>query len=181
MMLAYVVDRENRIVSIDGPWDEFARANDAPGLTRESVIGRPLFDYVAGTETRELVGLLLERARKGPVLPVPFRCDSPSRRRFLRLDLRGDPSGSVRCESILEREEERPARTLLDAAAARGEGMVVLCSWCKKVRLGKDRWVEVDEAVDTLQLFEQPTPPHLSHGICEACGEAVRKSWGREP
>ena len=51
-MLSYTVDPGDRIVAIDGAWDEFAARNGAPGLTRESVTGRPLFDYVAGREPR---------------------------------------------------------------------------------------------------------------------------------
>ena len=176
--LAYTVDSLDRIIAIEGPWDEFARANGAPGLTRASVLGRSLFDYVDGIEAAELSALLFERARKNSsVSPIPFRCDSPTRRRFLHLALRADTQGHVRCESTLEREEERAFQSLLDAGTSREGGFVVICSWCKKVRLPDDRWVEIEEAAAPLGLFGPP--PQISHGVCEPCLEMVRTSWRR--
>jgi hypothetical protein len=53
----------DRIVAIDRACDEFAARNGAPELTRESVTGRPLFEYVSGRETQEIVRLLFARAR----------------------------------------------------------------------------------------------------------------------
>ncbi len=176
MTLTYVLDRDNRVVSIEGPWDEFARANGAPGLTRQRVIGALLLDFVTGSAARELVGRLFEIARMGPVRPLPFRCDSPSRRRFLRLELRAQPDSALRCDSILEREEERAFQPLLDPTSPRGAELVVVCSWCKKVRLEGGRWAEIDEAAAPLQLFSRPEMPAVSHGVCEPCAEAVRKA-----
>ena len=175
--LAYTVDSLDRIIAIDGPWDEFARANGAPALTRDSVLGRSLFDYVDGVEAAELTALLFERARKGSVAPIPFRCDSPTHRRFLSLALRADARGQVRCESTLEREEERAFQPLLDAAAERRGDIVVICSWCKKVRLPAGAWVEVEEAAAPLRLFGPS--PQISHGVCEPCMERIRASWQR--
>ncbi len=175
MKLAYTVDSLDRIIAIDGPWDEFARANGAPALTRGNVLGRSLFDYIDGIEAAELSALLLERARKSSVAPIPFRGDSPTHRRFLSLALRADPKGRVHCESTIEREEERAFQPLLDAAAARKGGIVVICSWCKKVRLpAAGPWVEVEEAAGPLDLFG--VSPQISHGLCEPCLEMVRAS-----
>jgi hypothetical protein len=175
--LAYTVDVLNRIIAIDGSWDDFASANGAPELTRDSVLGRSLLDYIDGAETAELVALLFERARRTPVSSIPFRCDSPTRRRFLRLALRADKKGQVRCESTLEREEERAFQPLLDAGVAREGGLVVMCSWCRKVRLPDGRWVEVEEAAAPLRLFG--SSPQISHGVCEPCAEMVRASRRR--
>jgi len=36
--LTYRLDADDRIVDIRGPWDEFARANGAPELTRDKVL-----------------------------------------------------------------------------------------------------------------------------------------------
>jgi mRNA-degrading endonuclease toxin of MazEF toxin-antitoxin module len=86
------------------------------------------------------------------------------------------PAGAVRFESTLEREEARPAQPLLDPAAPRSGELVVVCGWCKQVKLGAERWVEVEEAAVALKLFERPTIPRVSHGICERCSAAVRRS-----
>lgn len=172
--ITYTVDATNRIVGILGPWDAFARANGAPGLTLEKVLGTPLFDHIAGPGAEHLVGMLLARARTGRPLSIHFRCDSPSLRRYMRLEMQSQPDDRVRCESIIEREEPRPTQPLFDASVARGDGLVIVCGWCRKVRISPHRWAEVEEAVETLKIFDQPWLPQLSHGICEICTDLVR-------
>jgi len=181
MTLRYTVDPANRIVAIDGPWDEFAEAGGAPDLTRRSVLGRPLFDYLSGPEAEELVGLLLERVRLGAQVRMSFRCDSPSLRRFMRLEMRGMADGNVACESTVEREQARPPQPLLDPTMARSDDLLIVCGWCKKVKLAEDRWVEVEEAVGVLAFSEMEALPRLSHGICDPCAEAIRQSVQSRP
>ena len=36
--VSYVIDADDRIESVSGPWDAFATANGAPGLTAASVV-----------------------------------------------------------------------------------------------------------------------------------------------
>lgn len=54
----------------------------------------------------------------------------------------------------------------------RTDAMLIMCGWCKKVALPDDRWVEVEEAVKVLQLFDAPRLPRISHGICRECLDA---------
>lgn len=175
--LAYEVGSDDRIVSVEGAWDQFAIENGAPGLTRERVLGRPLLHYVSGDAARELVMILLRRAREGAVISVPFRCDAPSRRRFLRLVVRSRADGRVRFDSRVEREEDRPPQPLFDTTLDRDGRFVVLCSWCKRVR-SDSGWVEVETAAESLDLFGGASRPRLSHGICEACERSVKASAG---
>ena len=172
-MLSYVIDAPNRIVEIDGPWDEFAAANGCPELTRAAVLGRSLFDFVTGADAREVVSLLLARARSAGSFEVGFRCDAPTRRRFMRLELRPEPYGRVRSSSQLEREEARPVQPLLDPASPRTDAMLMICSWCKKVLVG-DSWSEIEEAARELAFLEAEAFPQISHGICPPCRAAFR-------
>jgi len=167
-MLSYTVDALDRIVEIEGAWDEFAAANGCPGLTRAVVRGRVLFDFVTGAEAQELSRLFLARARAGRVVDVGFRCDSPSLRRFLRLALHPEAAGRVRCASILVRQEVRPPQPLLDAASPRSQASVRICGWCKKVD-ARGAWKEVEDAADELRLMEGDAFPQLSHAICPTC------------
>ncbi len=172
-VLSYTVDPGDKIVAIEGAWDEFAARSGAPGLTRESVTGRPLFDYVSGPETQEIVRLLLLRARSGREISAPFRCDAPSRRRFLRLELTPSPDGSVRCSSTLLSEEERPPQPLLDPRVPRTDEILCVCSWCRSVDVD-GRWLDVEEAVDALGFLQEPALPAISHGICPDRSLALR-------
>ena len=96
-MLRYAIDTADRIVEIDGPWDEFAAANGAPGLTRAAVLAHPIAVFVAGPEMQTLLVALLKRVREGETIALPFRCDSPAERRELLFEsyLRAD--GLVQC------------------------------------------------------------------------------------
>jgi hypothetical protein len=172
-MLAYTLDSEDRIMEIEGPWGEFAAANGCPALTRTAVRGRVLFDFVTGSEAQELSRLLLARARAGRIVDVGFRCDSPSLRRFLRLNLHAETRGRVRCSSTLVRQETRPAQPLLDATGPRSPATVRICSWCKKVDV-RGAWKEVEEATAQLRLMEGDMLPGLHHGICPVCRAAFR-------
>jgi hypothetical protein len=174
-VLSYTVDADDRITAIDGAWDEFAAANGAPGLTRESVIGTRLFDHVMGLEPREIASLLLLRARSGHAVSVGFRCDAPDRRRFLRLDLVLVAGECVQCTSTLVREEERPAQPLLDPRVPRSGDMLAICSWCRRARAG-EQWLEIEEAVEKLGLLNEHQLPAITHTICPRCGQELRRA-----
>jgi hypothetical protein len=177
-MLTYRVDSADRIADIGGPWDEFAAANGAPGLTRDSVLGKRLLTFVSGLEVQEITKILLAQARGGASLSLKFRCDSPSERRHLKMTLSAAPDGTVLLRTKLLRAEPRSSHLVLESGTARSERVLIVCSWCKKVRLSDGSWAEVDVAVEAEGLLEGGDLPQLSHGICQPCRELVR---GRRP
>ena len=95
MEISYRIDRDNRLVEVGGDWDAFALENETPAVRRDAVLGRSLLDFVAGTETRHLHELLLERARRGiPLRRMSFRCDSLDLRRYMEMEI-ASPDGAV--------------------------------------------------------------------------------------
>ena len=175
--ISYRIDRENRLVDVGGDWDAFALQNDAPALRREAVLGRPLLDFISGDETRHFHEVLLARVRSGAQLRrLPFRCDSPELRRFMEMDITSPDGGTVDyCCRVLSTEAHAPVHTA-DAAPA-GKRTMRMCSWCKKVHLTGSLWVEIEEAIVRFNLLEDAAPPHVSHGMCDACLEQL---YGRE-
>ena len=59
----YRVDATDRINWVDSWWLAFARENGASELTADSVIGRSLWDFVSGADTRRLFKAIHERVR----------------------------------------------------------------------------------------------------------------------
>ncbi|MCM2258752.1 MAG: hypothetical protein NDJ94_24220 [Vicinamibacteria bacterium] len=169
MILVYSVDGADRITDITGPWDEFAAANGAPGLTAATQRGKSLPELVTGVEMQLLTTMLLRRARGGTPLRLPFRCDAPDERRFLEMHLQGQGNGGVQIESRLLRAESRLAVALLEDHVPRTDEVVYVCSWCKRARLPRQEWVEIEAAVEELRLFGPGPLPQVSHGICPAC------------
>lgn len=176
MDVCYRIDRERRLVAVSGGWNEFASANDASELCGDAVLGRRLLDFVAGSETKHLYDLLFSRVEAGHTVSVRFRCDAPSSRRHMRLTASpGAPEGiDFRVETL--EVDERPSQLLLARHYLRDTEWVTICSWCKRVLL-EGRWVEVEEAIEPLDLFARDRMPQLTHGLCASCTSAIRAQW----
>jgi len=164
----YELDREDRIRSVNEDWHAFARENEAEHLM-DAVLGTSIWDWLAGMEVRHLYSLLFSRVRSARrTARLPFRCDSPDLRRFMELEIVALPDGGLRCIARLERAEPRPPVRLLDSRVARSKDALAICSWCKRVRVDPDLWLEIEDATSRLRLLEDP-PPAITHGICSDC------------
>jgi len=169
------VDADDEITFVDESWMVFARGNGAPSLTAESVIGTSLWGYISEKATQEFYGIFMKKVRAtGGTIAVPFRCDGPECRRFMEMSIVSLAAGALEFRSALLREEARPRVDLLDPDFPRTEKWLTMCAWCKRV--GLDGWVEVEEAVRRLGLFDQTRLPRITHGMCLACKEAFETS-----
>lgn len=173
--IVYYVDKNNHIIDVNAQWDEFALANDAPHLTRESIYLRYLFDLIPDPQCNHLYKLLIERT-KHTHRPIyfDFRCDSPDMRRFMHMEMIHQADSDGICfKSTILRQEPRAPVALLDHHCQRSNVTLIICSWCKKVKTSDYQWVEIEEAIARLGLFETEYLPQLSHGICPSCSEAI--------
>jgi len=167
----YTIDAEDRIDFVSAEWEDFAARNDADHLTGRAVMGRPLFDFITDPTTAQIYSVAIRRVRgDGHSITLPFRCDSPHCRRYMELHISPRKGGGVTFDSRLLREEPRPVVALLDAIVEHGGDLLLMCSWCKRLAV-EDAWLEVEEAVTRLGLFDEHCAPELSHGICPQCRE----------
>lgn len=172
--LTYLVDRRNLLADVGPGWNRFAHANEAPDLTRDRVLGRDLFSYITDDVTRRSWTALMDGVRRGEeAIEVLFRCDAPTRRRFMRMRLSAEPDGAVRFDSETLIEEVRPSIWILESAAPRHDDEVRVCSWCNRLEI-EGEWFEVEDAVERLESFGVVDQPRLTHGCCEACRARVR-------
>lgn len=174
----HTVDSAGTITAVNQEWLDFAKENDAPELVREYVVGRPLWDFMTGRETRHISRLLFDKAlSSGESIIIQYRCDSPGLRRFLKMEIAPMRDGTVEFRSSYIRFEPRAPVSLLDRRAPRSSEFMTICSWCRRVRVANE-WVEVDEAVNRLDLFSSACLPQLSHGICQDCNRLVHEKTG---
>lgn len=173
----YRIDSNDTIVSISDNWCSFADANAGGcSLRPENVVGRKLWDFIQDLETQHVYRELLKRVRGGMTLrPIPFRCDSPSERRYLELHIAALPDQQIEITSTICRTESRSPVRLLDAATARSSDLVKVCSMCKKILVAPEKWIEIEEALARLKLFEADKMPRLTHGMCPTCFQAAMK------
>lgn len=170
MKITYRIDAQDRIVATGGDWNHFALANGCETLT-PAPLGQSLWSFVGGVETTLLWQQLVERARHGDVVEVPYRCDAPEARRFLTMELSATPDGSVEFVSKLVLVEEREPQAWLSAGSECSDALVVSCSWCRSFSV-EEEWVEVEEAVARLGLLEE-VPPQISHALCPGCARML--------
>lgn len=167
-------------------WDRFANENGAPELAGDSVVGQSLWRFVAGAETRAVYEALFDRVLgSGEPVTVPFRCDSPDLRRFMELRIRRGAGKGLELRAELVREEPRPRVAVLGSAQPRAGAPVVLCSFCKRVRVedptgpssrGSTEWLELEEAASRLDPLAATPPPPVRHGVCPDCEERLLQS-----
>ncbi len=145
----------------------------------KDVVGHRLWDFVQDLETQLLYKELFKRVREDQTLrTILFRCDSPSERRFLKLFVESLPDANIKLTSKILRTEPRVAVKLLAADTARSTDVVTLCSMCKKIKILLEKWVEIEEGLAHLKLFETDKMPQLSHGLCPACYETAMAELG---
>jgi hypothetical protein len=164
------IDARGSIVAVNSDWLAFAAENGGPASEGELLDTR-LTQYIQDAETQHIYALLAQRVRsdKGTVR-FPYRCDSPDCRRYFEMNVLYRPDDDqIEFRSRVLYLEPRPAVALLDAAQPRSFSEILnLCGWCKRVQTG-GLWLEVEEAVRRLGLFDSVQLPRLSHGICPAC------------
>lgn len=176
--VVYSVDSADRIAAVNRGWVEFARANHGGLLLPPGILGRHIWELVADETTQQIYRALFSRVRRGlGPIQFAFRCDAPDRRRLLRMTVRADTEGGVRCEVQPLVDQPRVEVPLLQPADPDPDPgqLLRVCGWCKRVATGEGTWLEVEDAVRALRLFEAPVLPQITHGICPDCFEAMSK------
>lgn len=179
--LAYRLEADDRVRPLDDAWAAAAIVNAAPELA--SIGSLRLWEAIADATSLLLWRQLVARVREtGAHLVVPYRCDTPDRRRWFEMHVRPAAGSAVDFESVFVREEEREHVRLLDRLVRRSTGgqPILLCSWCARARVGAS-WVEIEDAVARLGLLAVEQPPPLTHGICSDCFERVSETGGGAP
>jgi hypothetical protein len=168
--IVYRIDASDCIVAVNEAWDEFARANGGAHLQGPGILGQRLWNLIGDLSTQEIYRALVNRVRQGAA-PVRFgfRCDGPDRRRLLQMAMSAQNNGSVLFEVSPLVVEDRPTVSLLRTSAAPMGTPMRICGWCKRIPTSEGIWLEVEEAVRSLNLFDDAQLPALTHGICPAC------------
>ena len=166
----YCIDQNDHLVEINDHWDVFANENNCHSLGKNSVYGLPIWNFITGDETRHIHRVLLKRAKsKGAIKDLPFRCDSPEYRRFMELSITPKDNGFIEYRCKLIKTEVRDTPSIFVNENNSKTTFLKMCSWCNKFEVAKDNWVEIEEAVNCLELLSGEELPGISHAMCDAC------------
>ena len=187
--VAYLVEADGEILAVGSThWQRFAKANGGAGIADEAtVVGRNLFDFIAGGDVVEGYRRLIDRLKADPTraIHLPFRCDAPNIRREAQMLVSAVPNGGGRAflfQCLPLREVKRPPVDLLDhTSAVRLPGptarrsTVTICSYCLNVRphdrsgFRQSLWIEQE----VFQRFSKGQRVTVHHGVCPHCQAAV--------
>jgi len=171
----YRIDANDVLVWVDTLWLAFAVENGAAELATESVLGRVLWDFVSGDDLRRLYMEIHSRVRSsGKPAILPFRCDSPSLQRHMRLIITRGDAGQLDYESLLVRAVPQRHIGLLDAQRPRSGAFLTICSCCRRALFEPLGWLEVEDVSVRLGLFESQKVPKLRHTVCSACTKTLK-------
>lgn len=171
----YRVDSADRLVWLDEQWLAFARENcGVELLAKEKVIGRPLWEFIAGEATRGVYQQIHEHVRSsGRDVVFPVRCDSPRMRRQIWLTISREDDGELFYESKLLWARPQGPLDLLDTAVAHSEESVTMCSCCKRGFTEAGGWEDISDFSVRLHLFRKPRVPRLNYTVCPDCEAAA--------
>ena len=165
-VVCYTIDASDIVTEVGGAWSRCAIEGNAAELVA-GALGRPLWDFISDSTTRQIYHDLLERVRVGRQAEFPYRCDDITVRREMVMRIRPLDRGRVHFESTVVAESRYPNTTVPATHDARPP-FTRICSWCKKVALG-DGWLELDAAIERLELFATPPNAGITHAMCPSC------------
>ena len=172
--LNYEVDKNGVIVSIQGPWDRFAKSNSGHSITKNETIGRNLFDIIRGPGVVHVYRMMHDVLLSSPARTIAFayRCDAPDMRRFMTMEMKASGERIVYLSTI-EKEEPVSPPLVLDYESL-GDEIVVLCSLCKDFRYPgeSNEWLPIERVLE-----KAPEVFAVSHSVCPSC---FRKALGEE-
>ena len=87
--------------------------------------------------------------------------------------------GFVRFETRLIATEVRLWQALWDRRVSRTGASVRVCGWCNRVECSTE-WLEVEDAVRRLGLFEPTHPPACAYALCPSCRETIQSTYVTE-
>lgn len=170
--LCYTLDANDCIVSVTGPWDLFALANDGPGACKDHVVGKSLESFISGDSTLMFVRTMLMSARTlNRTIYRPYRCDSSEFKRFMEMRISPASNGHL---TVMHRQLHTEPKHSWVAPRLRprheaGHGMVC-CSMCNRVQSGRI-WEEKDDIGQPWISGTAGNPPGVSFEICPECRE----------
>lgn len=168
--LTLQVDADNRIVWVSPNWEELAEQGQAgQQLAEPKVLNQPLSQFVSDDETWRYYETCLNLCRKKQQVVIrPYRCDSPTHKRFMELQLSPLEKGWVEMKHFLIRSEAfEYAVNIQDVThqQATQSYQFTRCSLCNRLKAQNQKDWQSPESFGA-QFVE---PVKVIHSICPDC------------
>jgi len=180
---AYLLDTHGIVVAVGASeWDAFSRDNGRPELAAGQVVGRDLFEQIAGAEVRAVYSQMHEALVSGRRREITFnyRCDAPDKERHMRLSMSAVSSAgatvAILYQSQLTWEASRPPMGLFKQVGRphlRAESILSMCSFCHDVAWPVGAADPDREWIEPTEYYRRGGADDvaISHGMCPPCHE----------
>jgi hypothetical protein len=165
LTILYRIDSNDEIIFVNEMWFRLVVIGDTSKLFSDKILNHSLWDFMGNNTRTYLYRVLLEKVRTGITLRFNIRCSSVGYNQILELTITPQLNGEIQFEI-------RPLRQLemrTEKVNLRDDAMLIICSWCNRINIKSDDWLEAEKAIVMLKLFELEKLPNLSHGMCNDC------------
>ena len=161
----YHLDKNDRIVAVGGPWDEFANENGGLYVRVQDVLGRLIWEFVTDDITRMWLDTLLQLARiRQKTVERFYRCDSPELKRFMCMRIIPEENSLLRIEhEVLSVEQRAVPVHIRFAASVPGQNLRLRCSVCGRVKMD-EVWQE-----PVVEQGDGAGGILVAYSVCETC------------
>jgi hypothetical protein len=165
LVTVHRIDANRRLCYVDAGFRQAALAAGVGDLP-DRVLGTLLFSHLAGQPTKEWYRRLLDHVAGQGTASFEFHCDTPTFVRLQRMNICLLENGSMEFTVATLSTAPRPAARVLDWSMARSPRHILMCTWCLRVSsvIG---WIDVEQAAQVLQVFQEAIPPTIDYTICD--------------
>ncbi len=174
--VVYTLDANNIITGIQACRGDEWEAGTDPA----SAVGSNLLWHINGIESAAFIKTILDDARRGNCRSVPYRCDSPFRRRRWLMDVLRIPNDGLMLRHTLV--EDTPFRSPWSfRSSVNFANAVPRCSICNRVFIHCS-WEDPDEELARRNGLSATNAGILDvvYGICSSCRLLAPNAFGAE-
>ena len=175
LLVSLMLDINNQIIAVSDSWDCNAKIGHAKAsVYARNILGKNLQDYISSDETVMYIDTALKLTRLTDKIHYkPYRCDSPTHKRFMEMEITPLANGELSINHFLLFEEPFSKPLFLQDVSqqsVRPISYLMRCSLCNDLKDPvTDEWL-MAEKFDA----QESAPISVIHTVCPSCKE---KRW----
>lgn len=183
--LYYCLDAADRIIEIGGNWDGFAASNQGQQAMTRQILGTYLHEHIVDDNSRMFIYTILHGVRTlNRPATRPYRCDSPTLKRFMQMTVTPLENGVLRVSHHLLRTEALSHPLNFHAAnhripTAHWEKAIVRCSMCNQVKIDQS-WLTPENALEKQPEVARMASIPVIYTVCPQCFAGIRHSPAKQ-
>lgn len=174
--ILYFINSADEIIFAENDWFQFVFDKYAD-VNEENQRRHSLWDLINDDTTENFYRMLLKQVRAGYSVKFKLRCGAPKRQRLLKMTVSLQQNGDVQFGARTAWTDERQPQNFLNGSASFMDEVIIICSWCNKIKVDEGEWQEIEEFQENMGLFDIEILPQPSHGMCDDCYKIVSERF----